>query len=134
MALPTYEGDTKPQVTFSKSDGTVTGRWMGAFQGAKAIPMRGRNTKQATANVQNKMLEFGKGSRGVVQVFWKEGGGHVFNVENTGGKIIARDAQTGKAVNLERYLSYAKPGSVNLIRTDNLKISNRSKDFVTQRK
>lgn len=134
MALPTYRGDKKPKVAFTAQDGTINGRWMGAFQGAKAIPMKARTAQQATDNIKKTMKGFGNGSRGVVEVFWKNGGGHVFNVENVNGGIIARDAQTGEVVNLNHYMSRATPGSVNLVRTDNLRISNRSKDFVTQRK
>lgn len=134
MALPTYSGDVKPRVAFKASDGSISGRWMGAFQQAKAESVGARSTDKVVSNVQRRMQSYGNGSRGVVQVFWKNGGGHVFNVENSGGKIKARDAQTGKAVNLKGYLSHAKPGSVNLIRTDNLRVSDRSREFVTRKK
>ena len=39
------------------------------------------------------MQNWGAGSRAVVQVFWKTGGGHVYNVENVDGRIKFIDAQ-----------------------------------------
>lgn len=133
MAMPTYHGDLKPKVAYSALDGTITGRWMGAFKNAKAVPMKARSAKQAKEALSSHMKNYGNGSRGVVQVYWKNGGGHVFNVENASGKIMYSDAQTGKVVNINKYMSAARPGSVNLIRTDNLKVSNRMREFVTQR-
>ena len=43
-----------------------------------------------------------------------------------------RNAQTGKSVNIQHYLSMGRPQSVGLIRTDNLKPSYRIRNFVTQ--
>lgn len=133
MAMPTYAGDIKPRVAFKASDGTINGRWMGAFKNAKAVPMKARSANQAKDALNKHMQSYGSGSRGVVEVFWKNGGGHVFNVENIGGKIRYYDAQTGKTVNINEYMGHAKPGSVNLVRTDNLRVSNRMREFVTQR-
>lgn len=132
MALPTYKGDKKPRVAFSAKDGTVNGHWMGAFKGAKAEYVGNRSSEKVVGNIKSKMRSYGRGSRGVVQVFWKNGGGHVFNVENVGGKIKAFDAQTGKSVSLSDYIGKASGSSVNLIRTDNLRISNRAREFVTK--
>lgn len=134
-AQPTYKGDQKPKVAFTSKDGRINGRWMGAFQGAKAINVgtKQRNNAEGkvVSNINKKMRGFGNGSRGVVAVYWKNGGGHVFNVENKNGKIKAVEAQTGKAVSLKNYIKKARPGSVNLIRTDNLRVSERAKEFVT---
>lgn len=132
MALPTYSGDEKPRVAFTAADGTVNGRWMGAFQNAKAQYVGARTTAKATSNLNEAVKSFGSGARGVVQVFWQKGGGHVFNVENVGGKAQYFDAQTGKKVNIKEYMSNAQPTSVNIIRTDNLRFSNRAREFVTQ--
>lgn len=43
-----------------------------------------------------------------------------------------RDAETGKSVNIRHYLSMARPQSVGLVRTDNLQLSYRIRNFVTQ--
>ena len=133
-AMPTYDGDVKPRVAFSAEDGTISARWMGAFRGAKPEYVGARSGPKVISNISGKMNSYGVGARAVVQVYWKHGGGHVFNVENTGGKIRYCDAQTGKRVNVKKYMSNAKPGSVNLVRTDNLRVSERMREFVTRKK
>lgn len=45
------------------------------------------------ADIEHAFQDFGPGSRGVVYLEWKNGGGHVFNVENIGGKVYFVDAQ-----------------------------------------
>lgn len=139
-ALATYRGDMLPQVAYyDNSRGTWEGRWKGAFQGARTINvgMQGNTSSTERAvigNLESNMQGFGTGSRGVVQVFWRGGGGHVFNVENDGGRIRYMDALTGKSVNISDYIHLAKTGSVNLVRTDNLRVSERAKNFVTKKR
>ncbi|MBR2683019.1 MAG: hypothetical protein IKE22_07135, partial [Atopobiaceae bacterium] len=60
-------------------------------------------------------------------------GGHVFNVENQGGRIVYVEAQTGRIKNIGSTMSHVRTNSVNLVRTDNLRISERAKRFVIQR-
>lgn len=74
-AQPTYEGDKLPQIVKSN------GRWQGAFKGAKTEMVSGKNAKEVQKNIESKMKQYGNGSRAVVGVQWKNGGGHVFNVE-----------------------------------------------------
>jgi Papain fold toxin 1, glutamine deamidase len=50
-------------------------------------------TDGSQADIQNAFEDAGPGSRGVVYLEWKNGGGHVFNVENVGGKVYFVDAQ-----------------------------------------
>jgi hypothetical protein len=67
-----------------------------------------------------------------VRVGWKgSNSGHVFNVENHKGKMYYVDAQTGSRVNINQYLSLANPKTVRLVRTDNLRFSDRAKRSVT---
>jgi hypothetical protein len=48
------------------------------------------------------------GSRGIVNVRWKNGGGHAFNVENVGGKVRFIDAQpTPPVTDASHYFSLA---------------------------
>ncbi|MFI1312888.1 toxin glutamine deamidase domain-containing protein [Streptomyces albidoflavus] len=48
------------------------------------------------------------GSRGIVRVRWKNGGGHAFNVENVGGKVRFIDAQPNPPVtDASHYFSHA---------------------------
>ena len=127
-ALPN-PGDKWAQVAFRGKNGTIEARWKGAFQNAKTTNVAADRTDKVRANIENAMKDFGPGSRGVVQVFWKGGGGHVYNVENVGGRIEYIDAQ-GPGRQASSFLSRAIPTKVMLIRTDNLKISNRAKEFV----
>ncbi|WP_432139770.1 toxin glutamine deamidase domain-containing protein [Streptomyces sp. bgisy154] len=49
------------------------------------------------------------GSRGMVAVWWKSGGGHAFTVENVGGKVRFLDGQPTPAVeDASHYFSLAK--------------------------
>lgn len=127
-ALPTYKGDSLPYRT--KGD---NGRWMGAFQHAKTIDVGASRRSKAILNLESKMKEWGSGSRAVVRVTWngKNGYGHVFNVENHNGKMYYIDSQIGKRVSINNYMSFARPKELRLIRTDNLRISNRAKKSVT---
>ena len=52
-------------------------------------------------------------------------------VENHNGKMYYIDSQIGKRVSINNYMSFARPKELRLIRTDNLRISNRAKKSVT---
>lgn len=131
-ALHTYQGDTLPMAARIKDGVTLTSRWMGAFHGAKTDVVGARTRKKAEENLVNKMKSYGEGSRAIVRVRWNDKGGHVFNAEYKNGKMLYRDAQTGEHVNIQHYLSMARPQSVGLVRTDNLRLSYRVREFVTQ--
>ena len=135
-ALPTYAGDTLPRVAHVSSDGKIYGRWKGAFRDAKPVNVGvpGNNKKAESGvigNIEKQMKSFGPGSRGVVQIFYRGGGGHVFNVENSGGRIVYAEAQSGMVKNISKTMNHVDTGTVNLVRTDNLHISERAKNFVT---
>ena len=76
------------------------------------------------------MKKWGKGSRGIVQI-----PGHVFNVENVGGKIRYVEAQTGKKYNSKDVFANlkGKTSGIYLTRTDNLRISDRARESVKKR-
>ena len=136
QAAPTYKGDELPRVVFAKG-GIYSGNWRAAFQHSKItkVGVDGRQTNAAQRtidNIESNMKTWGNGSRAVVQVFWKGGGGHVFNVENDNGRMVYVDAQTHKRVNINEYMGYAYTGDVNLVRTDNLRVSERARRFVVQ--
>ena len=101
---------------------------MGAFKGAKAIDVGSTNPKKAQANLEAQMKSFGNGSRGIVKI-----PGHVFNCENVKGKIRYVDAQTNTIYNSNNVFSLLGKSakSVQLVRTDNLRISERAKKSVT---
>ncbi|GAA2708641.1 toxin glutamine deamidase domain-containing protein [Micromonospora olivasterospora] len=50
-------------------------------------------TSGGQGDIEKAFENFGPGSRGVVAIQWKNGGGHVFNVENVGGKVRFVDGQ-----------------------------------------
>ncbi|WP_417303116.1 toxin glutamine deamidase domain-containing protein [Ellagibacter isourolithinifaciens] len=133
-ALPTFKGDTLPNVAhYNMKSGTFEGRWKGAFRNAKTVNVGAKTEAGAIANIESAMKSYGSGSRAVVQIFYKGGGGHVFNVENQRGRIVYVEAQAGKMKNIERTMRSVDSMSVNLVRTDNLKLSDRARNFVTRR-
>lgn len=126
-AQPTYQGDKLPEASVN---GKGNGRWQGAFQNAKRENVAGRNAQQVQNNIESKMKEYGNGARAIVRVQWKNGGGHVFNVERQNGKTHYVDAQIGARYKPSEVLGMAKPSSVALVRTDNLKFSDRAKKSI----
>ena len=118
VALPTYAGDTLP----------MGGKWKGAFRHAKDIAVGDKNPKKAQQNLEDQMKSFGHGSRGIVRI-----PGHVFNVENDHGKIRYIDAQTNTVYNSKNVFSRLGKSAANiaLVRTDNLRLSDRAKKSVT---
>ena len=133
-ALPTFKGDNLPKIAhYNQRSGTFEGHWKGAFRNAKTVNVGAKTEAGAIANIESAMKSYGSGSRAVVQIFYKGGGGHVFNVENQRGRIVYVEAQAGKMKNIERTMSSVDSRSVNLVRTDNLKLSDRARNFVTRR-
>lgn len=136
-ARPTFQGDKLPSVAYyDRKNGTLEGRWKGAFRDAKSVNVgvNGNNTKAEKAvisNIENQVRNWGDGARGVIQIFYRSGGGHVFNVENQGGRVVYVEAQAGKLKNFAtETIHNVDTGSVSMIRTDNLRISDRAKNFV----
>lgn len=115
-ALPSYAGDKMP----------YSGNWKGISNTPLTPEYVGANwfqpnsIKTEVTNTTNVMAKWGEGSRGIVQVAWKGGGGHVFNVEYKNGKVTAYDAQTGKMSSLNAALKDTKRGYTAIIRSDNV--------------
>lgn len=118
IALPTYSNDKLP----------AGGRWQGAFRKAKRINVGSTSPKRTQANLEAQMKSYGNGARGIVTI-----PGHAFNVENINGKIRYIDAQTNTVYNSNNVFSRLgrKSANVSLIRTDNLRVSERAKKSVT---
>ena len=129
-ALPTYEGDTLP---IARLRGNVKwGTWQGAFKNAKPESVKGKTSQEVVNNISAKMKGYGGGSRGVVSITYSgKRTGHVFNVENRSGKTYFVDAQSGKRLWAKNFIDNADKSTVTLVRTDNLRISERAKNFVT---
>lgn len=135
-ALPTYKGDKLNTVPYSK-DGIFHGRWRGAFQNAKTESVGASTGSGVMENITKKMQQYGNGARAVVQIFYNRGGGHVFNVENDNGRVVYIEAQAGKLKDRdmqELMTNRVRTGDVNIVRVDNLRISDRARNFVRPRK
>lgn len=140
-AQATFDNDKLPfRVDKFNSDGSQNAYWMGAFQNAKPIAVGTRNyvtrkegIEKTISNIEKKMRKFGDGSRAIIQ-FKTSKSGHVFSVENVKGVITYMDPQVGKYVIINKMLEDASISRTQVIRTDNLRISERAKDCVTTRK
>ena len=121
IAQPTHQNDLLP-----------TGdKWRGAFQHGKTEKVSGLNAWQLRQNVAKTMQSYGDGARAVVSFAWAKGHfGHVINVENIKGKIHYFESQVGGEYNPNRVLSGVRHGSVKIMRTDSLRISDRAKKSV----
>lgn len=118
LALPTYAEDSLP----------IGGRWKGAFKNAKEVKVGASSPQKTQANLEKEMKSYGHGARGIVRI-----PGHVFNVENVNGKIRYVDAQTNTIYSSKNVFSRVgkQSKSISLIRTDNLRLSDRAKKSVT---
>jgi Papain fold toxin 1, glutamine deamidase len=78
--------------------------------------------------------KWGNGSRGFVVVSWERriDGSHIFNVENRGGKVVYSDGQNNSdaAGNYFSRVDTTRPGSVAVVRVDDLKPTAGLKDWV----
>ena len=131
VAMPTYEGDKMGARAKSKSGKLVDNRyWQGAFRKAKNVNISAKTSNEARKKVESQMKQWGDKSRAIIGVKWKNGGAHVFNVEQVGGKTVYVDAQTGVRYHGKDILSKIKPDAVRLVRTDNLRFSERAKKMI----
>ena len=144
-AQPTYSNDVWPQVAYTTREGARLGRWRGAFRDAKTdyVGVRGstantaRGEEKVLKNIADKMKSYGDGARAIVNFAYRGRGiGHVFNVEKTKGGMVFVDAQSGErytAADMRNFAKVWNTASVSLTRTDNLRVSDRVKNFVWNR-
>lgn len=119
-----YNVEAKERV-LSGTDPMFNGVWKRGFKNQTWTAQGELGTRNTTVekNIVGKMKNWGDGSRAIVYVAWKGGSAHVFNVENTGGKVSIFDGQTGKKHSLSEYLSIAKPSKTMISRVDNLDVN-----------
>lgn len=98
----------------------VASGWMSAFEGMNYEKVGARRKTQITSKVEEKMSEYGAGSRAIVYVAWDGGSAHVFNVAWDGSKLTSVDAQTNRRDVLDDYASRCKPSKTMIARVDNL--------------
>lgn len=125
--------------------------WQGAFKHAKprAITLTDAQLAKYTnrqykkraqvlqSNAIKQIKQWGPGSRAIIGLQWKKGGGHVFSAEyNKRTKQVEfYDAQTGKRATFSDYFQKAHADwAAKIVRTDNLRFSERAKKMVIQRK
>ena len=90
------------------------------------------NTKEFNKALEKDLLSHGDGARGHLIVQWENGGAHdvVWEVED--GKVYARDCQSNKVYDLEKYTS--RSSKINYFRTDNIKPNKKVLNFVVNRR
>lgn len=124
IAQPTYDGDTMP-----RGD-----EWKKSFRDAKTDYI-GKSTANATRKaLENKMAEYGDGSRAVMAFDWKgrNANGHVINVVQRNGKTYYYDGQVGGKYDVNALFNKIRSKSVELVRVDNLDFGDRAREAVRQ--
>ena len=118
----------------SRDDDYARYLWRHIMEGQKWDNVGSRSKDKTIRNMDAKAAEWGEGARGVVYIAWKGGRtAHVFNVERRGGQTIYVDAQTGKYVNIQDYVSRSMPTKMEMSRIDHLKPSKYTGDYVKRR-
>ena len=112
-ALPKVFPDSKDPMFQNKA-------WQNGFDGQTWERDIGRNTNVVTQRIESKMDSWGDGARAIVYVQWKDGGTHVFNIENVNGVTVAYDAQSGSKANLKSFINKSMPSKTMISRVDNL--------------
>lgn len=135
-ALPTYGGDKWMDVSINNV--AAADRWKGAFRGSRTERVGSGSAAKTIDNIKQHMKMYGSGSRAVVNIRYADTEiNHVFNVENVNGRILFLDAQSGQRysqASMRNLLRQTSGMTTTLTRTDNLRISNRAREFVKTRK
>lgn len=135
-ALPTYGGDKWQDVSINGI--AFADRWKGAFRRSRTDRVGSGSASKTLDNIKQHMQKYGSGSRAVINIHYADTDiNHVFNVENAGGRILFLDAQSGQRYNQKSMLNLLRRTSgqnTSLTRTDNLRISNRARDFIKTQK
>lgn len=97
--------------------------------------LRFLNKADFRSNLKKDLLDQGDGARGFIIVEWKDGGGHIFNYEVRGDKILFLDGQTN-----EYNVGNSWINDINLdswwngyLRTDDLTPRETAMDWIRQR-
>lgn len=89
-------------------------------------------TGSGKQDIEQKMSEWGDGSRAEIVTYWKEGGGHAFSAEQVDGETRFVDAQTGD-MDASWYFDRNVDGSTRFWRTDDIEPSDRIMDCCKER-
>lgn len=125
--------EAKPRILRGRDE--VASNWRNLMEGQTWDDVGSRSRKATVENLERAMGAYGDGARAVVYVAWKGGrSAHVFNAERQGGRTIYIDAQTGKMVDIDHYISNAMPTRTMISRVDNRRPNPRYIDGVIERK
>ena len=99
------------------------------FEDVDLLNCSANSGTQAKINIEDQVKNWDDNARGMVIVYWKLGGGHIFIVEKTNGIIRYVDPQTGK-VDASGHFERAKGKPMYCFRTDNLEFTNKVYDCI----
>ena len=121
-----YDVTAKPKPVM---DDLSAGRgWTAMYRDAQPIPCAGNGYQDTVSRMQG----WGEGARAEVKVVWDGGySGHVFVAEVVAGNVVFLDPQNGDT-DCAGYFSDVEPGSVEVLRTDNLEFSDRIRDCIKE--
>ena len=112
--------DTLPYMTHQKG-------WAAVYKDYELVKCSSNTGVNTGKKVIEQMEKWGNGSRAIVRVQWKSGGGHVFIAEQVDGKTIFIDPQTNKN-DVEWYFNSAKKTETYVMRIDNLEFTDLIKE------
>lgn len=113
------------------------GDFVDMFDGAKvqrsAVLSTTEDARVMAQKIEQDILSWGESARGAIRGNWlRDGNGHYFSVEVSGGKVIFVDGQIGK--DNVRYLELMNPHDIDYVRLDNTKPAGNVKDAVKNRR
>lgn len=124
--------EAKPRILNDKD--ILDSQWDIVMQNQKWDKVGASQEKTVVRKIEKKMKKYGKGSRAIIYLQWKQGLSHVFNVENVNGKIKYIEAQKGIEIHINDYVSASKTSSVMISRVDNLSPKGYILDNIIERK
>lgn len=112
-----YDVEAQPRIMTGTDD--VADHWRSIMENQTWKKMPSHNT---VSNILKTMYGYGDGARAVVYVVWKGArSAHVFMAEQQGIGTVFMDPQTGRYVDIDRYMGAAIKGKTEISRIDHLK-------------
>lgn len=90
------------------------------------------NCRDVAKYMDDELLSHGEGARGHLVFVWSKGGAHDIAWEVENGKVVYRDCQTNKKIDLEEKAARSK--DMYYLRTDNLQLTDEAMKYVRNRK
>lgn len=95
------------------------------YKSPDILDMSSKNEWDCEQKIREQMEKWGEGSRAIVAVIWKSGGGHVFNAVQINGHTEYVDPQNGNMYCLSYFSNIDTSKKVYLTRTDDQEFTNR---------